>query len=69
MDNGDNQERVAEPDTENIEIAAADSQTINEAEEEEKTKDKTIVTFTEEQRSHEDFTKFFKRYCIKDQEL
>ena len=38
------------------------------ADEEEKTKNVTIVTFTEEQRSHEDFTRFFKRYFISGKE-
>ena len=44
----DMQDKVAEPETENVEDLVIDSQPINEAENEEETKGETIVPFTED---------------------
>ena len=45
-----------------MKAADSDLEVINIAEDEEETKGETSVTFTEEDRLHVDFTKFYRRH-------
>ena len=68
MDVSDKLDKVAASNTKNKEVATIDSQATNEAGDKEETKGEALVAFTEEERNHEDFTKFYRRHVNHDGE-
>ena len=59
---GAKQDKVAASSSENKEVVDTEPQATNLAEDEEETKGEALVAFTEEERNHEDFTKFYRRF-------
>ena len=58
----DKLEKYVETDTDKKEVSNTELNAIGEAEVKEEPNSETIVTFTEEKRLHEDFSKFYKRF-------